>query len=102
MTARPMPDGIIKTAAMMGPSFSIATENRSTASRAPVFSSELMSIRQRIQTNARRVRVMADMSEPFERRVRARVTADQADEQLFERAPGAAAAAPLVDRRLRP
>ena len=40
---------------MIGPSFSIASENRSSVSRAPVRSSELTSMRHRIQANARRI-----------------------------------------------
>ena len=77
-------------AAMIGPSFSMATEKRSSVSRAPVSSSELISIRQRSHANARRV---LNISDPVERHRRSRVAADQADEQLFERlaadAPGA-------------
>jgi hypothetical protein len=45
----------MKTAAMIGPSRSMASENRSSLSRAPVFSSEFSSMRQRSHTNARRI-----------------------------------------------
>ena len=41
--------------AMIGPSCSMASENRSTVSRAPVRSSEFTRMRQRIQANARRI-----------------------------------------------
>ena len=50
-------DGISRTSAMIGPSFSMATEKRSSVSRAPVRSSELTSTRHRIQRNARRMPV---------------------------------------------
>ena len=48
-------DGISSTAAMIGPRFSIAIERRCSVSREPLCSSELASMRQRIQANAFRI-----------------------------------------------
>ncbi len=59
---RPMADGISRTSVMIGPSFSVATENRSRVSRAVVRSSALMNTRQRSQTNAPKMRSMATAS----------------------------------------
>src|SRR5262245_8552116 len=91
-------DGISSTSAAIRPSFSVATENRSSVSRAPVRSSELISTRNRIQTNARKIRVIA--SQPVEIRRRP-FAADQIDEQLFERAGAVLAGADPFDGALR-
>src|SRR6185312_6073779 len=88
----------INTAAMIGPSFSMAMEKRSTVSRAPVFSSELISMRQRSQANARRI--LSTALDPIQC-VGLRFAADEPDEQFLECLPAAAAGAQLVDASLR-
>src|SRR4051794_33076963 len=62
-TNSPRLEGISRIIAMIGPSRSIASENRSTMSREPVRSSEFTSTRHRSQMNARKMRVT---SEPVE------------------------------------
>src|SRR5215218_2627002 len=83
---------------MIGPRFSIASENRSTASRAPVRSSELISMRHRSHANARRI---LSMSDPIESGVQLWLAADQADEQLLQALPDARASPQFFDPALR-
>src|SRR5690242_15818152 len=65
---------------MIGPTFSTASESRSSVSRAPVRSKALTSIRHRSHTKARRILT----SEPVQVRGRT-IAADEIDEKLFER-----------------
>src|SRR3954470_24998054 len=83
---------------MSGPRFSIARENRSTTSRAPVRSSELISMRQRSHANARRI---LSMSDPIEPGVKLRIATDQLDEQLFQCFANPRAGPQLFDAPLR-
>src|SRR5262249_18544131 len=97
-TSSAMLDGISSTSATIGPSFSVAIEKRSSVSRLPVRSIELTSTRNRIQTNARKMRVIA--LQPVEGGGRF-FAADELDEHLFERAVSVHARAHLLDRSLR-
>src|SRR5437763_14708488 len=83
--------------ATIGPSFSVAMENRSIVSRAPVRSSELTSTRQRSQRNARKMRVT---SQPVEIGGGA-LAANQVDEQFLERLADARARPHICQRSLR-
>src|ERR1043165_4943893 len=92
-----MLDGISSTSAMIGPSFSVATEKRSSVSRALVRSSELTRTRRRIQRNARKIRPTS--LQPVQIGVRP-FAADEIDEQLFQRAGACVAGADVRDRPL--
>src|SRR5689334_6521603 len=94
----PTLEGTKRTSVMIGPSFSVAMEKRSSVSRAPVRSSELTRVRQRSQRNARKVRSIAG-SEPVEIRRRP-LAADEIDEQLFEILRSAGTGADLGQRPL--
>src|SRR5690349_21250012 len=91
-------DGMSTTSATIGPSFSIATEKRSSVSRDPVRSSELTSTRNRIQTNARKSRIIR--SQPIEVGG-GTLAADQLDEHFLERPGAVLAGAYFVHRPLR-
>src|SRR5215204_4729596 len=96
-TSRNMLVGISSTIAMIGPSFSVATEKRSSVSRAPVRSSELTSTRQRSHRKAWKIRPTSEPVQvgggPF--------AADELDEELLERALAQRTGADLVDAPLR-
>src|SRR3954447_18802432 len=92
-----MLDGTSSTSAMIGPSFSVASEKRSIVSRAPVRSSELMKTRHRSHRNARKMPIT---SEPVEV-CRSAFAANQVDEQFFERLADRGARPHLRERPLR-
>src|SRR4051812_2055927 len=93
-----MLEGINSTSAMIGPSLSVATDMRSSRSRAPVRSSELTRTRQRIHRKARKIRPIA--LEPVQIGGRT-LAADQRDEEFFERPRSMRAGAHLLDPPLR-
>src|SRR5512134_3347468 len=82
----------------IGARCSMASEKRSTLSRAPLFSREFTKIRHRSHANA--WRILGIGSDPVERGG-ARLTAHEPDEQLFERLRPAGAGAQLRDWSLR-
>ena len=90
---------------MIGPSCSMASENRSRRSREPLRSSEFISTRHRIQVNAFRILTVGVIrseatSDPVERGLPS-LAADERDEELFERPATLGAPAQFVDRTLR-
>ena len=90
---------------MIGPSCSMASENRSRRSREPLRSSEFISTRHRIQVNAFRILTvgvirMEPASDPVQRGLRF-LAADERDKELFERMATLGAPAQLVDPALR-
>ena len=86
--------------ATIGAIVSSAIENRSSRSRLRPRASDRMIIRQRSQTRARRYLTRSSTSDPVERRPRLG-SADEPDEDLFERAAAARVAAQLRNRTLR-